>query len=79
MGSHDELKFVIGNRADYDWAKEMISTHHLAQRPFELLFSTVYGKLPAQGLAEWIVADRLTVRFQLQQHKYVWKPDARGV
>ncbi len=79
MNANDELKFVIGSRADYDWAKAMVSTHHLAQRPYELLFSTVHGKLAARDLAEWIIADRLPVRFQLQQHKYVWKPDARGV
>ena len=79
MNANDELKFVIGSRADYEWAKAMISTHRLAQRPYELLFSTVHGTLPARDLAEWIIADRLPVRFQLQQHKYVWKPDARGV
>ena len=79
MNSNDELKFVIGSRADYEWAKGMMQTHRLTSRPYGLLFSAVYGKLSAQDLAEWIIADRLSVRFQLQQHKYVWKPDARGV
>lgn len=79
MNGNDELKFVIGSREDYEWAKAMISEHRLTARPYELLFSTVHGKLSAQQLAEWIIADRLGVRFQLQQHKYVWKPDARGV
>ncbi len=79
MNANDELKFVIGTRADYDWAKGMISQHRLGVRPYQLLFSAVHGKLSAQDLAEWIIADRLPVRFQLQQHKYVWKPEARGV
>jgi 7-carboxy-7-deazaguanine synthase len=79
MNSNDELKFVIGSREDYDWARGMIQTHKLAERPYQLLFSAVHGKLTAQALAEWIIADRLPVRFQLQQHKYVWKPEARGV
>lgn len=79
MTARDELKFVIGDRADYDWSVRMIREHRLDARPFALLFSTVYGKLEARQLAEWVVADRLPVRFQLQQHKYVWPPDARGV
>lgn len=79
MNANDELKFVIGSRADYDWAKGMLQTHALGTRPYQLLFSTVHGKLGPQQLAEWIIADRLPVRFQLQQHKYVWKPEARGV
>ena len=79
MNANDELKFVIGTREDYDWARGMLQAHQLASRPYELLFSTVHGKLSAQLLAEWIIADRLPVRFQLQQHKYVWKPEARGV
>lgn len=79
MNGNDELKFVIGSRADYDWAKQLIATHRLAQRPYGLLFSTVHGQLAPKALAEWIIADRLPVRFQLQQHKFVWTPDARGV
>lgn len=79
MNANDELKFVIGSREDYDWARGMIHSHRLAARPYQLLFSAVHGKLTAQLLAEWIIADRLPVRFQLQQHKYVWKPEARGV
>ena len=79
MNANDELKFVIGSREDYDWAKTMMQSHQLATRPYPLLFSAVHGKLSAQHLAEWIIADRLPVRFQLQQHKYVWKPEARGV
>lgn len=79
MTARDELKFVIGSREDYDWSKRMLVEHRLPARPFGLLFSTVYGKLAPKALVEWIVADRLPVRFQLQQHKYVWPPDERGV
>jgi len=79
MTARDELKFVIGTRQDYQWAREQMRIHRLLQRPFSLLFSCVYGRLAPQTLAEWIVADRLDVRFQLQQHKVVWAPDARGV
>ncbi len=79
MNANDELKFVIGSRADYDWSVAMLRQHRLDQRPFSLLFSTVFSALEPVRLAEWIIADRLPVRFQLQQHKYLWKPDARGV
>ncbi|MBN1203420.1 MAG: radical SAM protein [Myxococcaceae bacterium] len=79
MNERDELKFVIGDRADYEWARALISEHRLLDRPFALLFSTVFGKLHPRELAEWIIADRLPVRFQLQLHKYLWDPNARGV
>ena len=79
MTARDELKFVIGSREDYDWARAQLRAHRLEERPFGLLFSCVHGRLPHRTLAEWVVADRLPVRFQLQQHKVVWEPDARGV
>ncbi len=79
MNQNDELKFVIGSREDYDWSVGLIREHRLEARPFGLLFSTVFSALSPTQLAEWIIADRLPVRFQLQQHKYLWKPDARGV
>ncbi len=75
----DELKFVIGTREDYEWSRQIVAQRGLAGRPFGLLFSTVFGKLSPRQLAEWIIADRLPVRFQLQMHKHVWSPDARGV
>jgi len=74
MNENDELKFVIGSREDYEWSRAMLRP----QRRYGVLFSTVFGKLEPQKLAEWIIADRLPVRFQLQQHKYLWDPDARG-
>jgi 7-carboxy-7-deazaguanine synthase len=74
MNENDELKFVIGSRADYEWSRSMIRP----KRRYSILFSTVFGKLEPRQLAEWVIEDRLPVRFQLQQHKYLWEPDARG-
>ena len=79
MGAGDELKFVIGTREDFQWARALIAERELLSRPFGILFSTVFGQLSPQTLADWIIAERLPVRFQLQMHKYIWKPDARGV
>lgn len=88
----DEMKFVIGERRDYEWAREMLNTHNLAER-CTVLFSPVHG-LPGnrsgsyqlfQGnlapavLGGWILEDRLTVRLSLQLHKYIWSPEAKGV
>ncbi len=72
----DEIKFVIANRQDYDWAKETLEEYHPSQ---EILFSPVFGEQDPQSLAEWILKDRLPVRFQLQMHKHIWSPQARGV
>jgi 7-carboxy-7-deazaguanine synthase len=79
MDARDELKFVIGSREDYDWSARLIREHRLGARPFGILFSSVFDKLKPTELAEWIIADRLAVRFQLQQHKFLWEPNARGV
>ena len=79
MGARDELKFVIGTRQDFQWARALIAERELLGRPFGILFSTVFGQLSPQTLAEWIIAERLPVRFQLQMHKHIWRPDARGV
>ncbi len=79
MNGNDELKFVIGSRVDFDWSVDMIRTHRLERRPFGLLFSTVFDRLSPKELAQWVIEARLPVRFQLQQHKYVWEPQARGV
>lgn len=68
---HDQIKFVICDRADYDWAKQMLATHQLNTR-CELLFSPSYGQLEAKHLAQWILDDHLPVRFQLQLHKVIW-------
>jgi len=71
LGPRDQVKFVICDRADYEWAKAELIRHDLAQR-CEVLFSPSYGQLPAHELAEWILHDRLPVRFQIQLHKVLW-------
>lgn len=71
LTARDQIKFVICDRADYDWAKQCMSEHGLAAR-CEVLFSPSHQQVPARELADWIVADRLPVRFQLQLHKYLW-------
>ena len=78
-GVPDEIKFVIRDRADYEFARDVVLRHALPAKTAAVLFSPVHGVLPAQTLAEWILADRLTVRLQLQAHKYVWGADVRGV
>ena len=75
----DEVKFVLSDRADYEWAREAIRRHDLASRVNAVLMSCVFGRLEPARLAAWILADRLPVRLQLQAHKYIWPPDARGV
>ena len=75
---HDEVKFVIKDRADYDWAVGIIRRHDLSDR-HRVLLSPVFGELETQTLADWILADRLRVRFQLQVHKLIWDPAMRGV
>jgi len=79
MNGNDELKFVIGSREDYDWSRALIAEHGLLGKPYGILFSTVFDRLSPKDLAEWVIADRLPVRFQLQMHKYLWEPNARGV
>ena len=74
----DEIKFVIGTREDYDWAKEKISEYELANKA-NILFSVVFGALEPVKLVEWILQDKLNVRFQLQMHKFIWEPNAKGV
>ncbi len=71
LAPHDQLKFVICSRADYEWSKAFMTQHDLPGR-CQILFSPSYKELPATQLAEWILADRLAVRFQLQLHKILW-------
>jgi 7-carboxy-7-deazaguanine synthase len=75
----DEVKFVIQDRADYDYAKDVVARHDLAARTAAIHFSPVHGVLDAKTLSEWVLADRLPVRLQLQLHKYIWSPTTRGV
>lgn len=72
LSTKDEIKFVICNRTDYEWARLKIDEYNLAATGAELLFSPSQGQLEARALADWMLADRLAVRLQLQLHKYLW-------
>jgi 7-carboxy-7-deazaguanine synthase len=74
----DEIKFVIGNREDYEWTKEILSKYKLIDK-CEILFSVVFGVLEPLTLVNWVLEDKLNVRFQLQMHKFIWNPQAKGV
>jgi 7-carboxy-7-deazaguanine synthase len=79
LSPHDEVKFVITDRADFEFAMAVVGTHHLAGRVAAILFSPVFGVLPPAELARWILDAHAPVRLQLQTHKYVWDPATRGV
>jgi 7-carboxy-7-deazaguanine synthase len=79
LASHDEVKFVIRDRADYDFARQAVVEHDLASRCAAVLFSPVHGVLDPRLLSEWMLADRLPARLQLQIHKVIWTPETRGV
>ncbi|HJU38011.1 MAG TPA: 7-carboxy-7-deazaguanine synthase QueE [Tahibacter sp.] len=71
VGARDQIKIVIADRADYEWARARVAEHDLAAR-CQVLFSPVHGKIAPRELAQWILADRLPVRFQVQLHKLLW-------
>jgi 7-carboxy-7-deazaguanine synthase len=79
LSSEDQVKFVIKDRADYEFARDVVTREALPGRVAAVLFSPVHGVLASRDLAEWILADRLPVRLQLQAHKFIWSPDTRGV
>ncbi|MGB9664199.1 MAG: 7-carboxy-7-deazaguanine synthase QueE [Ignavibacteria bacterium] len=74
----DEIKFVIGTREDYEWAKDIIKKYDLNNK-CKILMGCVFGELSNLELATWILEDHLPVRFQMQLHKYIWEPERRGV
>jgi 7-carboxy-7-deazaguanine synthase len=74
LTARDQVKFVLCGRADYEWAKDIVAGHRLADR-CDVLFSPSKDELPARELADWIVADRLPVRFQMQLHKVLWNDE----
>lgn len=78
LGADGEVKFVIADRRDYEWAREIVLARGLAGR-FVVLFAPVFGELSYEDLAAWILEDRTPVRLQLQIHKHVWEPTRRGV
>ena len=75
---YDEVKFVIGNREDYEWAKNIMNEYNLIEKA-SVLMSPVFNEINNIDLAKWILEDRLSVRLQLQMHKYIWHPETRGV
>ena len=79
VGANDEVKFVVKDRADYEYARDVIARHELHGKAGAILLSPVHGVLEARLLAEWVLADRLQVRVQLQLHKFIWSPETRGV
>ncbi len=79
LGPRDEVKFVIADRRDYEYASDVVARHGLAPRVANVLFSPVHGRMSPAELAAWVLADRLPVRLQLQVHKVIWGPDTRGV
>lgn len=78
LKANDEVKFVIGNRDDYEWSKEIISEYELNKK-CSVLMSPVFEEISNLDLATWILEDKLNVRFQIQMHKYIWHPETRGV
>jgi 7-carboxy-7-deazaguanine synthase len=75
----DEVKFVVADRADWDFAREIIAKHQLEQHARAILISPAWDQINLQELANWIVQSRLKVRMQLQLHKYIWGADVHGV
>jgi 7-carboxy-7-deazaguanine synthase len=79
LGPGDEVKFVLADRADYEWMRAVVRERRLAERTPNLLASTVFGKLATRDVVKWVLEDKLAVRVQLQMHKYVWPPEQTGV
>lgn len=75
----DEVKFVIASREDYEWSREVVTRYTLEKRCHSILFSPVFGAVEPADMVAWILEDKLPVRFQLQMHKFIWAPAARGV
>ena len=78
LESHDEVKFVIGDREDFDWAKEKI-LHYKLENKCVVLMSPTFDEIEPQQIVEWILAENMPVRMQIQMHKHIWKPDKKGV
>jgi 7-carboxy-7-deazaguanine synthase len=79
LAAHDEVKFVVLDRADYEFARDVLARTQLPSRAAAILFSPVHGQLDPKTLSEWVIVDRLPVRVQLQLHKLIWSPTTRGV
>jgi 7-carboxy-7-deazaguanine synthase len=79
LGPRDQIKFVLADREDYTWARELIARENLIERAAEVLLSPVHGELDPADLVTWTLADNLAVRVQLQLHKLIWGANAQGV
>jgi 7-carboxy-7-deazaguanine synthase len=79
LSPHDEVKFVIASRKDFDYACDVVARHDLAARASAVLFSPVHGVMAPDELARWMLDRRVPARLQIQAHKYIWDADARGV
>lgn len=79
LTKRDELKFVIGSREDYLWSKEQLEKFRLTEKCGTVLFSPIFGRIEPRQIVEWILEDKLRVRFQLQLHKFIWAPETKGV
>jgi len=79
LTARDELKFVIGSREDYEWTREQMREHGLDAKVRAVLLSPVFGKIAPSDIVAWMLEDKLPARFQLQMHKFIWEPRARGV
>ena len=79
LSSRDEVKFVIGSREDYEWSRDKVQRFNLSARCHAVLFSPIFGRIDPRQIVDWILTDKLDVRFQLQMHKFIWTPTQRGV
>jgi 7-carboxy-7-deazaguanine synthase len=79
LTERDEVKFVVGSREDYEWTREKMREHDLATKVRAVLLSPVFGKISPADIVAWMLEDKLPARFQLQMHKFIWEPRARGV
>jgi 7-carboxy-7-deazaguanine synthase len=79
LRSRDQVKFVLSNRRDYDYAVDVCRRHHLFNAPQEILFSPSFEELEPRKLVEWILMDKLPVRLSMQIHKWIWEPEKQGV
>ena len=79
LTKRDEVKFVIGSREDYEFSRDQTRIHDLTTRCGAVLFSPIFGSIEPRQIVEWILEDKLPVRFQLQMHKFIWDPKQKGV
>ncbi|MGO9454502.1 MAG: radical SAM protein [Candidatus Binataceae bacterium] len=79
LSDRDEVKFVVADRTDYEWARDVIRTRGITDRINAILISPVFGELDPATLAKWVLEDRIPARLQIQMHKHIWPPDTRGV